>query len=68
MERVEKIFHGGIMKLSAPKKLTFIIALVVGVLGIVANFVAIPVISPLAFWMVVVGFLLLVIGTYFDGI
>lgn len=56
------------MKLSKPKNATWWVAVVVGVLGILANFVAIPVLSGYAFWLVVIGFVLLVLGTYFDGI
>jgi len=54
------------MKLSAPKKVTFIIALVLAVLGLVGKFVA--VLSPYSFWLVLVGFILLAAGVAFDGI
>ena len=52
------------MNLSAPKKVTWWVALIVGVVGILANFVTIPFISDYAFWFVVVGFVLLVLATY----
>ena len=52
------------MKLSAPKKNTWLIALIVGLAGILGNFVTIPFISNYAFWFVVVGFVLLVLATY----
>jgi hypothetical protein len=52
------------VKLSAPKQLTWWIALVVGVIGILANLVTIPVLSGLAFWLVVVAFALLVVATF----
>ena len=52
------------MKLSAPKKVTWWVALIVGVVGILANFVAIPFLSEYAFWLVVIGFVLLVLATY----
>jgi len=51
-------------KLSAPKKNTWLIALIVGLAGILGNFVTIPFISDYAFWFVVVGFVLLVLATY----
>ena len=52
------------MKLSAPKKITWWIALIVGLAGILGNFVTIPFISDYDFWFVVVGFVLLVLATY----
>lgn len=52
------------MKLSAPKKVTWWVALIVGVVGILANFVTIPFLSEYAFWLVVIGFVLLVLATY----
>ena len=55
------------MKLSAPKKTTWWVAVVVGVVGILANFVTIPVLSGFAFWLVVIGFVVLVLGTYLKG-
>jgi len=57
-----------IMKLNAPKKITWLISLIVGALGIVAHFVAIPVLSVYAFWLVVVGFVLLILGTFLKGL
>lgn len=55
------------MRLSAPKKSTWWVAVVVGVVGVVANLVTIPVISGFAFWLVVIGFVLLALGTYLKG-
>lgn len=56
------------MRINPPKMITFWIALIVGVLGILGNFVAIPVVSGLAFWFVTVGFLLLVAGLLVKGL
>jgi hypothetical protein len=55
------------MRLSAPKKTTWWIAVIVGVVGILSNFVTIPVLSGFAFWLVVIGFVLLALGTYLKG-
>ena len=55
------------MRLSAPKKTTWWVAVIVGVVGVVANLVTIPVISGFAFWLVVIGFVLLALGTYLKG-
>jgi hypothetical protein len=39
------------MRLNAPKKNTWIVAVVIGVVGIIAKFVAIPFLSVYAFWL-----------------
>jgi hypothetical protein len=54
----------GKVKLSAPKQVTWWIALVVGVVGVLAHLVTIPVLSGFAFWLVVVAFALLVVATF----
>jgi heme A synthase len=51
------------MKLSAPKQVTWWIALVVGVVGILARLGTIQVLSGYAFWLVVVAFVLLILAT-----
>ncbi|MDZ7338036.1 MAG: hypothetical protein ONB30_05820 [candidate division KSB1 bacterium] len=51
------------MKLSAPKVTTWWIAVILGVLGILGKLVAIGIITTLNFWLVVVGLILLVLGT-----
>ena len=56
------------MKLNAPKKNTWIIAVVIGVVGIIAKFVAIPFLSINAFWLVVIAFVLLSLATYLKGL
>ena len=56
------------MKLSAPKKNTWIVAVVIGVVGIIAKFVAIPFLSVYAFWLVVIAFVLLALATYLKGL
>ncbi len=51
------------MKLSAPKVVVWWIAVILGVLGILGTFTAIPVASDNAFWFVAVAFILLALGT-----
>jgi len=53
------------MNLSAPKEITWWIAVIVGVVGIIAylDVVTIPVISGFAFWLVVIAFGLLALAT-----
>lgn len=56
------------MKLSAPQKGTWWIALIVGVLGIVSYLVTVPVLSGFAFWLVAAAFVLLILATYLKGL
>jgi|GEM_PF-245036 len=56
------------MKLSAPKNLTWIIAVVLGLLGLLGNFVALPVISGLSFWLLFLGFAVLAVATFVEGL
>jgi hypothetical protein len=56
------------MKLSAPKNVTWWVAVVVGVLGILGSLVAIPFVSANAFWFVAVGFVLLALATLLKGL
>jgi hypothetical protein len=56
------------MRLSAPKQVTWWIALVVGIVGVLARLVIIPVLSGYAFWLVVVAFVLLILATFLEGL
>ena len=57
------------MKLNAPKQITWIIALVLGIVGILATLVALPIITPaIGFWLVVVGWALLLIASVTRGL
>lgn len=47
------------MNLSAPKNVTFYVAVVLAILGLLGTLIQIPVITGLAFWFVFVGFLVL---------
>jgi len=49
--------------LSAPKVITWVIAVVVGAVGILAHLVTIQVLSGYAFWLVAAAFVLLAIAT-----
>ena len=52
------------MRLNAPKQITWIIALILGVVGILANITSIPVITAaIGFWLLVVAWVLLLIAT-----
>ena len=56
------------MKPSAPKKIIWLIAIIVGILGIAGYFINIPVATEYSYWLVVAGFGLLAIGTTFKGV
>lgn len=56
------------MKLSAPQQVTWWIALIVGLAGILAYLVSIPVLSGFAFWLVAAAFVLLILATYLKGL
>jgi len=56
------------LKLTPPKKNTFWIAFILGVLGIVGYLVKIPVVSPYSFWILSAGFVLLVISLLVKGL
>lgn len=56
------------MKLSRPKIITWWIAVILGVLGILAFLGTLPVLAAYAFWLVVAGFVLLVLGTLLRGL
>ncbi len=56
------------MQLSAPKQITFWVAVVVAVIGLIASFVAIPFLSTYAFWIVVLGFIILAAGNLMEGL
>ena len=56
------------MKLNAPQKFTWWLALIVGAVGVVAGLVTIPVLSGLAFWLVTGAFVLLILATALKGL
>lgn len=51
------------MKTNAPKQITWLIAVIVGALGIAGQFVVIPTVSEHSFWFVTTGFVALALGT-----
>jgi threonine/homoserine/homoserine lactone efflux protein len=56
------------MKLSAPKQITFWIAVIVAVIGVIAGLVSIPVLSGFAFWIVVIAFIILAAANLLEGL
>lgn len=56
------------MKLSAPKNITFYIALIIAVLGLLGKFGVLAFLAPYAFWLVLVAFVLLALATLLKGL
>ena len=56
------------IRLSAPKVITWLIAVVLGAVGILAHLVTIQVLSQYAFWLVAAAFVLLAIATLLNGL
>ncbi len=56
------------MKLNAPKKITWIIALILGIIGILGVLISIPFISGIAFWIEVVALALMLLATAMKGL
>lgn len=56
------------MKLSAPKVITWWIAVALGVLGLLGHLGAVDVLSEYSFWLVAAGFVLLVLATLLNDL
>jgi hypothetical protein len=56
------------MKLSAPKQISWLIAVVLGVLGLIGALFTIPFLTNFAFWFVFVALVLMLLATFFDGL
>jgi hypothetical protein len=56
------------MNLNEPKFITWLIAVIIGVLGILAYLITIPVLSGFAFWLVAIGFVLLALANLLKGL
>ena len=55
------------MKISKPTNNVFWISFILGIIGLLAELVTIPVLSPFAFWILLVAFVLLVLGNTVKG-
>jgi len=51
-----------LFRLSAPKKGTFLVSLVIAIFALIAFVFKIPDVSPNAFWIVVVAYVVLAMG------
>ena len=50
------------MNLTAPKQITFIIAVVLAVLGLLATLIPLGLLTGMALWIILLGFLVLALG------
>jgi hypothetical protein len=55
------------MQITPPTKAVFYLSLVFAAVGLVANFVTIPVVSGIAFYLVLIGYVLLFLGNTLKG-
>jgi hypothetical protein len=58
---------GDLMRLNAPKKIIWLISLIVGLLGVIFSVVTVPFLTTISFWLVVIAWLLLILATYLKG-
>lgn len=59
---------GASMNLSAPKVVIFLISLIIVALAVVSRYTAIPQVTPNAFWVAIVGYIILVAGVTMKGL
>ncbi len=53
------------MRLSKPKNITFILALILAVLALLGVVFAVPTLSTYAFWLMTAAFVILAAGVFF---
>jgi hypothetical protein len=56
------------MKLSEPKIITFWIAVAFAVLGVIGQLKIVAALTPYAFWLVLIGFVVLAAGNLVKGL
>jgi len=56
------------MKLNAPKQISWLIALVLGILGLLGALFTIPFVTNFAIWFIFVGLVLMLAATFFEGL
>lgn len=59
------------MRLTPPKKIVFIISLILAIIGLVVQilgyFMVVPVLGPYTFWIMFISWLLLFLGVWLKG-
>jgi hypothetical protein len=56
------------MKITPPKKVTYIISVIIFVLGVLAALIKLPILSSINIWVVAIAFLLLAIANVTKGL
>jgi hypothetical protein len=56
------------LQLSAPKQVTWLIAVVIGVAGLLGKLGALAVLAKYDFWLMALGWFLLVLATLLEGL
>jgi len=55
------------MRLNPPKKIVFLLSLILAILAVVGHFVVIPFVTLYQFWILLAAWVLLAAGNYFKG-
>jgi hypothetical protein len=55
------------MRLTPPKKIVFIISLILAIVGLVAHFVDIPVATQYQYWIMLAAWAILAAGVFLKG-
>ena len=55
------------MRLTPPTKNVFWLSVIIGVVGLIAKFNVLAFLTPFAFWLVLVAFVLLILGNTMKG-
>jgi len=55
-------------KLNAPSQTLWLISVILGGLGIVSKYVVITGVTPYSFWLLAIGFVILVVATVTKGV
>ena len=55
------------MKLTAPKKVWFWVAVALAAVGLLVTLITVPFLSALAFWIVLVAFIILMLANLLKG-
>jgi hypothetical protein len=56
------------MKLSAPKQITWLVALILGIIGLIAQLVTLGFLTTIAFWLVLIALVVMLVATYLPGL
>lgn len=55
------------MRLNAPKKVVWMLSLLLAIVSVIAYFVSIPVVSGITYWVMAAAWFLLLLSTYLKG-